>query len=61
MGHLGEAMTEALLNWCLHQTRQSRLTIERLSINRVPALNFICPERAGFTRMAIQTQYMVVF
>jgi hypothetical protein len=49
------------LNWYLNETRQNRLTIEGLYINRSPVLNFIYPYRAGFTGMAIQTQYMVVY
>jgi len=49
------------LNWYLHETRQNRLTVEGLSINSSPALNEIYPYRAGFTGMAIQTQYLVVF
>ncbi len=49
------------LNWYLHETRQNRLTVEGLYINSSPTLNYIYPYRAGFTGMAIQTQYLVVF
>jgi hypothetical protein len=49
------------LNWYLNGTRQNRLTVEGLYINRSPILNFIYPYRAGFTGMAIQTQHMVVY
>lgn len=49
------------LNWYLNKTRQNRLTVEGLYINRSPAFNLLYPYRAGFTGAAIQTQYMMVF
>lgn len=49
------------LNWYLKQTRQARLTLEALHINRNPAQNFLYPYRAGYTGTAIQTQFLVVF
>ena len=49
------------LNWYLKQSRQARLTLEALSINRSPAQNFLYPYRAGYTGTAIQTQLFVMF
>ena len=44
------------LNWYLKRSRQARLTLEALHINRSPAQNFLYPYRAGYTGTAIQTQ-----
>jgi len=49
------------LNWYVRRTRQARLTLEGLFINRSPAQNFLYPYRAGFTGTAIQTQLLVMF
>jgi hypothetical protein len=49
------------LNWYLKKTRQARLTLEALHMNRNPAQNFLYPYRAGYTGTAIQTQFVVVF
>jgi hypothetical protein len=49
------------LNYYIKQTRQARLTLEALHINRSPAQNFLYPYRAGYTGTAIQTQFVVVF
>jgi hypothetical protein len=49
------------LNWYLHETRQSRLTLEGLWIDGSPAQNPLYPYRAGFTGTAIQAQYMAIF
>jgi len=49
------------LNWYLKRSRQARLTLEALSINRSPAQNFLYPYRAGYTGTAIQTQLFVMF
>ncbi len=49
------------LNWYLKKTRQARLTLEGLYMNRNPAQNFLYPYRAGYTGTAIQTQLMVIF
>ena len=49
------------LNWYLKQSRQARLTLEGLYMNRNPAQNFLYPYRAGYTGTAIQTQFMVIF
>jgi hypothetical protein len=49
------------LNWYLRESRQARLTLEALHMNRNPAQNFLYPYRAGYTGTAIQTQFMVIF
>ncbi len=49
------------LNWYIRQTRQARLTLEALSINKSPAQNFIYPYRAGATGTAIQTQLLIAY
>jgi hypothetical protein len=49
------------LNWYLKGSRQARLTLEALYMNRNPAQNFLYPYRAGYTGTAIQTQLMVAF
>ena len=49
------------LNWYLRQSRQARLTLEGLYMNRNPAQNFLYPYRAGYTGTAIQTQLLVIF
>ena len=49
------------LNWYLKRSRQARLTLEALHINRSPAQNFLYPYRAGYTGTAIQTQLFVMF
>jgi hypothetical protein len=49
------------LNWYLKQSRQARLTLEGLYMNRNPAQNFLYPYRAGYTGTAIQTQLLVIF
>jgi len=49
------------LNWYLHKTRQSRLTLEGLWIDSSPAQNYLYPYRAGYTGTAIQAQYMAIF
>jgi hypothetical protein len=49
------------MNWYIKQSRQARLTLEALSINKSPAQNFIYPYRAGYTGTAIQTQLVVAF
>jgi hypothetical protein len=49
------------LNWYLKKSRQARLTVEGLYMNRNPAQNFLYPYRAGYTGTAIQTQLMVIF
>ena len=49
------------LNYYIKKTRQARLTLEALHINRSPAQNFLYPYRAGYTGTAIQTQFVVVF
>jgi hypothetical protein len=48
-------------NWYLYGSRQSRFTIEALSINASPAQNILYPYRAGYTGTAIQTQLCVIF
>ena len=48
-------------NWYLYGSRQSRFTIEALSINSSPAQNILYPYRAGYTGTAIQTQLCVIF
>ena len=49
------------LNWYIKQSRQARLTLEGLYMNRNPAQNFLYPYRAGYSGTAIQTQFMVIF
>jgi hypothetical protein len=49
------------LNWYLKESRQARLTLEALHMNRNPAQNFLYPYRAGYTGTAIQTQLVVAF
>ena len=49
------------LNWYLKESRQARLTLEALTMNRNPAQNFLYPYRAGYTGTAIQTQLVVAF
>jgi hypothetical protein len=49
------------LNWYLKKSRQARLTLEALYMNRNPAQNFLYPYRAGYTGTAIQTQLFVMF
>lgn len=49
------------LNWYLHRTRQSRLTLEGLWIDSSPAQNPLYPYRAGYTGTAIQAQYLAIF
>jgi hypothetical protein len=49
------------LNWYLKRSRQARLTLEAIYMNRNPAQNLLYPYRAGFTGTAIQTQFMVLF
>ncbi len=49
------------LNWYLNRSRQGRLSLEALSINRSAAQNILYPYRAGYTGTAIQTQLMVIF
>jgi hypothetical protein len=49
------------LNWYLKESRQARLTLEALYMNRNPAQNFLYPYRAGYTGTAIQTQLLVAF
>jgi hypothetical protein len=49
------------LNWYLKRSRQARLTLEAIYMNRNPAQNLLYPYRAGFTGTAIQTQLMVLF
>jgi hypothetical protein len=49
------------MNYYINQTRQARLTLEALSIDKSPAQNFIYPYRAGYTGTAIQTQLVVAF
>ena len=49
------------LNWYLKESRQARLTLEAIHMNRNPANNVLYPYRAGSTGTAIQTQFMVVF
>jgi len=48
-------------NWYLKESRQGRLTLEALYMNRNPAQNFLYPYRAGYTGTAIQTQLVVAF
>ena len=49
------------LNYYIRQSRQARLTIEALYMNRNPAQNFLYPYRAGYTGTAIQTQFVTAF
>ena len=49
------------LNWYVNQSRQGRLTLEALHMNRNPAQNILYPYRAGASGTAIQTQFMVTF
>jgi hypothetical protein len=49
------------LNWYLKESRQARLTLEAIHMNRNPAQNFLYPYRAGYSGTAIQTQFLVVF
>jgi hypothetical protein len=49
------------LNWYIRRTRQARLTLEALYMNRNPAQNLLYPYRAGYTGTAIQTQLLVIF
>ena len=49
------------LNWYVKRSRQARLTLEALYMNRNPAQNILYPYRAGYTGTAIQTQFMVIF
>jgi len=49
------------LNWYLKESRQARLTLEALYMNRNPAQNILYPYRAGYTGTAIQTQFLVAF
>jgi hypothetical protein len=48
-------------NWYMANSRQTRFTIEALSINNSPAQNILYPYRAGYTGTAIQTQFCVIF
>ena len=48
-------------NWYLRESRQARLTIEALHMNRNPAQNLLYPYRAGFTGTAIQTQFVMAW
>jgi hypothetical protein len=49
------------LNWYLKRSRQARLTLEAIYMNRNPAQNLLYPYRAGYTGTAIQTQLLVLF
>ncbi|NBW97144.1 MAG: hypothetical protein EBR28_10540 [Planctomycetia bacterium] len=49
------------LNWYLKRSRQARLTLEAIYMNKNPAQNFLYPYRAGYTGTAIQTQMFVMF
>jgi hypothetical protein len=49
------------LNYYIRQSRQARLTIEALYMNRNPAQNFLYPYRAGYSGTAIQTQFVTAF
>jgi hypothetical protein len=49
------------MNWYVNKSRQGRLTLEALYMNRNPAQNVLYPYRAGYTGTAIQTQLLVVF
>lgn len=48
-------------NWYMANSRQTRFTIEALSIHNSPAQNILYPYRAGYTGTAIQTQLCVIF
>jgi hypothetical protein len=49
------------LNYYIRHSRQARLTVEALYMNRNPAQNFLYPYRAGYTGTAIQTQFVTAF
>ena len=49
------------LNAYIRRSRQARLTLEALHMDRNPANNILYPYRAGFTGTAIQTQFVVAF
>ncbi|NCX98311.1 MAG: hypothetical protein EBX35_06980 [Planctomycetia bacterium] len=49
------------LNAYIRRSRQARLTLEALHMNRNPANNVLYPYRAGYTGTAIQTQLVVSF
>jgi hypothetical protein len=49
------------LNAYIRRSRQARLTLEALHMNRNPANNILYPYRAGYTGTAIQTQLVVAF
>jgi len=49
------------LNAYVHRSRQAKLTLEALHMNRNPANNLLYPYRAGSSGTAIQTQFMVAF
>jgi hypothetical protein len=49
------------LNAYIRRSRQARLTLEALHMNRNPANNILYPYRAGYTGTAIQTQLIVAF
>jgi hypothetical protein len=48
-------------NAYIRRSRQARLSLEALHMNRNPANNLLYPYRAGYTGTAIQTQLMVAF
>ncbi|MFM7107299.1 MAG: hypothetical protein ACKOZU_01615 [Planctomycetaceae bacterium] len=49
------------LNWYLKKSRQARLTLEGLYMDKNPAQNILYPYRAGYSGTAIQTQLLVIF
>jgi hypothetical protein len=49
------------LNAYIRRSRQARLTLEALHMNRNPANNILYPYRAGYSGTAIQTQLIVAF
>ena len=49
------------MNWYVNKSRQGRLTLEALYMNRNPAQNILYPYRAGYTGTAIQTQLLLAF
>jgi hypothetical protein len=49
------------LNADIRRSRQARLTLEALHMNRNPANNVLYPYRAGYTGTAIQTQLVIAF
>ena len=49
------------LNAYIRRSRQARLTLEALHMNRNPANNILYPYRAGYTGTAIQTQLVIAF